>query len=287
MKNQWLALGLCGAALSLASPQILRAKVAVVMSAELGPYQEALAGATEVLSEAPKVVVLKDGKAEVGDASVVIALGGQAALADYPPGLALVYAMVPDLKVKPVGHSKLCRIGMLPDAANLFAKIKAIQPDLTSLAALGVGDSYDAYLRELSAAAALGGVQVVVKRVNQVSDLVAALRAIKDNSQGFWVPPDTLLMNPQAFKLMTDFALGSKLALYAPATSLAKMGALAGIAPSFKEIGRTAAAAANLFSQGQNPGASLAPKKSEVNINAATAKVLGLAPTAAVGMLLP
>jgi ABC-type uncharacterized transport system substrate-binding protein len=287
MKVPWLKAGLCGLALLGIPAALLQAKVVVVMSAELGPYQEALTGAKEVLAEPPEVVVLKDGKAAVGDASVVVALGGQAALAEYPPGIALVYAMVPDPKVKPSGHSKVCRIGMLPDAMNLFAKIKAIQPELSSLAALGVGDSYDAYLKDLAAAATAGGVHLVVKRVNKVPDLVAALRSIKESAQGFWVPPDTMLMNPEAFKLMTDFALGSKLALYAPATSLAKMGALAGIAPSFKEVGRCAAAAANTFSQGQNPGPSLSPKKSDVAINAGTAKALGLSPSAVAASSLP
>lgn len=286
MKPRKGALWLFTVALTALAPRPLGAGVAVVMSAELGPYQEALAGAKEALGELD-VTVLKDGKAEVKGAKTVIALGGQAALADYPAGVALVYAMVPDPKVKPSGRSKACRIGMLPDAGSLFAKIKAIQPALTSLAALGVGDSYDAYLKELASAAAGGGVKLQVKKVNKVADLVAALRAIKDSAEGFWVPPDTLLMNPESFKLMTDFALGSKLALYAPACSLAKTGALAGIAPTFKEIGRTAGNAARAFEEGKNPGALMAPQKSEVSINGATAKALGLAIAPGAGTVLP
>ena len=86
-------------------------------------------------------------------------------MANYPSGLALVYAMILNPEVKPKGQSKVCRIGMLPDSAYLFVRIKAIQPDLSSLAALVVGDSYDGYLKELAAAAAVGGIQLVVKRI--------------------------------------------------------------------------------------------------------------------------
>ena len=86
------------------------------------------------------------------------------------------------------------------DAASLFDKIKGIQPDISVLAALGVGDGYDAFLKELGAAATAAGVKLAVKKVNKISDLVGALRSIKDTAQGFWVPPDTTLMNQDAFK---------------------------------------------------------------------------------------
>ena len=263
-------------------PRAAEAKVVVVLSAELAPYQDALAGLKESVPDATSVL-LKDGQADVGAADVVVALGGQAALADYPSKAGLVVAMVADPKVKP--SRKHTRVTMLSDANVLFSKIKAIQPGISKLAAFGVESSYDGFLKALGAAAAANGAALVTKKVNKIDDLVGALRGM-NGAEALWIPPDPLLVNPDTFKLMSGFCTAGKVGLYAPATGLAKFGALAGVAPSFKEIGRAAGRAAASLEGGSDPGASVDPSKSEVMINATTAKAIGLAVPAGAGQVI-
>jgi hypothetical protein len=259
---------LMGAALCLA-PLWGRGSTVVVLSADLGPYQEAFEGVKELIPDAQSVT-LKDGKADVGSADAVIALGGQAALATYPDSSALVVAMVADSKVKPA--RPYIRVSMLPEASVLFSKMKAIQPGITSIAAFGVADSYDAYLKELGVAAQGAGVRLITRKVNQVADLVAALRAIQGQAQALWIAPDPVLISQATFKLMNDFCLANKIGLYAPAASLANTGALAGVAPTFKDIGRAAAKAAS----SGNASGNVSSNRCEIMVNAATASALGL-----------
>ena len=166
--------------------------------------------------------------------------GPWAAWRPYPDSARLVVAMVADAKLKPA-HANV-RISMLPQATSLFAKMKALQPSLSSIAAFGVENSYDGYLRELGEAAKAGGVNLEIHKVNKVADLIAALRAIQGQDQALWIAPDPGVLNTrrETFKLMNQFCLANKIGLYAPAASLAKTGALAGVAPNFKEIGRAA-----------------------------------------------
>jgi ABC-type uncharacterized transport system substrate-binding protein len=253
-------------------PLALRAAVAVVLSAEHDSYREALGGIQEALPGAT-ALVLQDGKADVGGANVVIALGDAAAMADYPPSAQLVIAMVASAKVKP---SRSCvRVGMLPDAFLVFSKVGDWVPSLDTLAIFSAGDNYDPYIKYLQAAAKVANIKLSIKRLDNAAGLVDALRGIAGKAQALWIPPDPLFLNPDSFKLISDFCQASKIGLIAPATSLVKVGALAGLAPSPREIGLTAGQAAAQILAGKNPGKQVEPENSEEALNLPLARTLG------------
>lgn len=271
MKKLCLALGLAMLAVPLAA-----ADVVAVLSGDSAPYKDALEGLKSVVGsvEAATLPALPD----LGGAKVVVTFGGEAALKSYPSSVAMVSALLPDPKLKPKHAGKLTRVGIPPDADSLASKIKSMQSG--TLAVLEPG-SYSEYVGDLKAAAGRIGLGTNIKKVSDVGDLAVKLPGLKDNAKSLWIPPDPLFMNPKTFGLISGFCKASGIALIAPVPGLARAGALAGIAPSFRQQGEAAGNAAKAYLGGGDPGAWVYSSKTEFVVNKSVAAALGLPGAAA------
>jgi hypothetical protein len=245
--------------------------VAAVLSGDSAPYKAALEGLIAEVGavDAATLPALPDLKS----AKVVVTFGGEAAIKTYPDSGAMVAALLPDPKLKPKRGGELTRVGIPPDPAGLVARIKGMQPG--TLAVLDSG-SYDDYVAALKSAAAAAGLAVDVKKVGDLADLASKLPGIKDSAKSLWIPPDPLFMNPKTFGLLVGFCKASNIGLIAPISGLAKAGALAGIAPSFKQQGQAAGVAAKAYLGGASPGAWVYSSKTEFVVNGTVAGSLGL-----------
>jgi ABC-type uncharacterized transport system substrate-binding protein len=248
--------------------------VVAVLSGDAAPYKEALEGLKAVVGEVDAATLPQ--LPSMAGAKVVVTFGGEAALKSYPASMALVAALLPDPKLKPKHAGSVTRVGLLPDAAVLISKLKALDPGISSLAAFDVDSSYGDYLAALKSAGAAAGVAVSVKKIDSVADLVGKLPAMKGSVQALWLPPDPLIMNPKTFGLLSAFCSASKIALIAPVAALARAGAFAGISPSFKAVGEAAGEAAGAYSDGQNPGALVYPSHIETVLNTDVATAVGI-----------
>jgi ABC-type uncharacterized transport system substrate-binding protein len=266
------ALGL--AALLFSCTQLPAGSIVAVLSGNQVPYQEALEGLKTALGGTVDSAVLPD-KPDLHQAKVVVTFGTQAALENYPNQIQ-IYALVPDESVHP-GSSlgKPTRVEMLPEPEALAAHVLQLQPNLKTLAAINVNDGYTAFLGRLEAALAAKGVGLVRANVDSAGDLPAALRTAKDKAQGLWMPPEPLLLNLQNFNLATSFCGNFGIALYAPVASLAKLGALAGIAPGFKDVGAAAGKAAQARLAGGSESV-VYPHRTVVALNTAAAAKAGV-----------
>jgi ABC-type uncharacterized transport system substrate-binding protein len=94
---------------------------------------------------------------------------------------------------------------------------------------------------------------------------------LKGAVQGFYIPPDPLFINGKVLGVLTGFCNDAGIALFLPVLGLEKMGAYASVAPSFKEIGRTAGLAAQSYLQGETPGDWVYSVKAESQLNNAVA----------------
>lgn len=258
----------------LASASAHAASVVAVLSGDAAPYKEALAGLKSAFPDAEAATLPE--MPNMGGAKVIVTFGGEAALKKYPASAALVAALLPDPKMKPKHGGSVTRVGLLPDPGVLVAKIKALHPGSSSMAAFDVGGLYAEYLSGLKAAGASAGLVVNVKRVDAVTDLAGKLPAMKGSVQVLWIPPDPLIMNPQTFTLLTGFCSAAKIALIAPVAALAQAGAFAGISPSFNAVGKAAGKAAEAYISGGNPGALVYPSSVETVLNSATAAAIGV-----------
>lgn len=260
---------LLGAAIAAAP---LRASTVVaVLSGDSAPYKEALEGLKAVVADVDSAIL--PALPNLGGAKVVVTFGGEAALKSYPSSLAMVAALLPDPKLKPRHGGSLSRVGIPPDPAVLAAKIRSIQSG--TLAVFDPG-SYSEYVAQLKSAGSAAGLNVDVKKVSDVADLAARLPGLKDSAKSLWIPPDPLFMNPKTFGLLSGFCKSAGIALIAPVPGLARAGALAGIAPTFKQQGRAAGVAALAYQGGSNPGAWVYSDKTEFVVNKGVAAALGL-----------
>ena len=258
----------------LGGAPLLASDVVAVLSGASGPYQEALAGLQGVLGPVPNATL--PALPDLAGAKVVVTFGSEAALKSYPGSVALVAALLPDPSLQIDHGGSLTKVGLPPAAAVLVAKMKALNPMASELAALNPNGSYSAYLAQLKAAVAAAGMTLVVKKVSSLSDLGATLPGLKGEVQSLWVPPDPLFMNPQTFGILTAFCKGAGIGFFAPVAGLARAGSLAGVAPSFKQVGATAAGAAKAYVAGGSPGAWVYPQRAETTVNTTVAAQLGL-----------
>ena len=262
----FFAAALCAAACSLPS------RVVVVQDDEQDSFKEALSGVKDLIPDVRSVLV-KDGIAGIGAGDVVVALGDQSAQADYPASTRVVAALLadPEQKIARAGS----RVSSLPDAFCLMSKIHDLVPNLGTLAVFNTQDHFKSYIKYLGAAGFVTTTKVVSYPVNSPTDLITALRALPGQAQALWLTPETALLDLERFRLISSYCLANKIALIAPVTVLANSGALAGVSPRFRDLGRAAAQTATDLANGKTAGPTVSTEKCEAFINVDTAKALG------------
>jgi hypothetical protein len=239
-----------GFALGLAATGALgAAEVVAVLSADSAPYKAALAGLQAKLGAVDSAVL--PALPDLKDAKVIVSFGGEAALKGYPARAALVAALLPDPKLKPKHGGPLTRVGIPPDPTVLAEKIRSVASG--TLAVLDSGN-YSDYIAAFKSAAAAVELTVQVEKVRDLADLALKLPGLKGKAKALWVPPDPLFMNPKTFGLLSGFCKAGDMALIAPLPALVKVGATAGIAPTFQQQGEAAGAAAKAYLAGGAPG---------------------------------
>lgn len=253
-------------------------EVVAVLSGSTGPYTEALAGLESVVGPVDSAILPK--LPHLVGAKVIVTFGSEAALKDYPGSAPLVAALLPDPQVAPRHAAGVTRVGLPPAAPKLVGKIRQLQSGASVLAVIDPAGAYGDYLVALKSAAAGAGLELTLKRVDSLSDLASKLPALKGSAQALWVPPDPLFMNPKTFMLIANFCRSSGIGMYAPLASLARLGALAGLAPSFDQQGRAAGAAVQSWLGGVNPGAWVYSDNVEFIVNKDVAAGLGISASA-------
>lgn len=228
------------------------AAVVVVLGGAGTAFSDAADGVKTVFPDAQVVTVPE--QPSLKGAKVVLTFGAAAAAQSVPGSLPLVVAMLADPNFEVEHSGSVTRVGFPPEAAVLAAKIKALDPKVTTLAVIDPKGAYAPYFSALKTAAAAHGMSVQVKKVGSVSSLVGMLPGLKGTVQALYVPPDSLLMTSSVFTVLTHFCHDSAIGLFAPVLGLEKAGALAAVAPSYKDLGKAAALAGQTYLQGGNPG---------------------------------
>jgi hypothetical protein len=247
-------------------------RVLVVMSADTGPYREAVAGAVEVLGEEAHAVVAGKAPPPVpGSVTAVIVLGSRASLFDFPGRLRFVQAMNPGV---PGVGLKAVRIAMEADPAVLTDRLLRLQPSLARLAVLHQTGEAGEYAADLVRAGAARGVAVRPLGLADSGELPDALRRLAGTVDALWIPPDPLLVNAGSLTILVEFARANRVPLYVPTAGLVALGATAAVAPTFREYGRLGARAAAGTSG--PPGAVIYPTEVETVVSRKGMAAVGL-----------
>lgn len=230
---------LAAAAAGAAEPPL---RVLVFMSADTGPYREAVAGIREVLgTDVPAAVAVAPPHVPAA-ADIVVTLGSLAASWEYPARVRLVHAMSPGI---PSERLRGIRVAMSPAPAALVEKLLALQPSCRRLGVPYRSAEAAAYAAELAGAGLARGLAVDVLDVGGDEDLPDVLRRLVGSVDALWVPPDPLLVNGVNLATLVQFARANRIPLYVPTAGLVALGGTAAVAPSFRELGRRSAQAAS------------------------------------------
>jgi ABC-type uncharacterized transport system substrate-binding protein len=271
--------GLAALGLFLWAPAAVWADdVVAVLSSNLKPYQETLAGLQQALGYPVSVLYLSDHKPSIpAGTQVVVAIGGEAALQNYPRDIPLIYCVAPGI-VLPANERKAptTKIYMTPSGSVVLNEIKALQPHLKSLGIIGLAERRDAFDVELQEAGKALGIQVWVEKMKTPNELPDHLRSLRPHIDALWIPPDPRLITRQNFSLIKEFCLANRIAFYVPTIELADQGATASVAASFDDMGRTAGLMVKALMKGQAQSAKVYPAQPRIAINLKAAADIGL-----------
>ena len=265
----------------LALPLSARAQngIVAVLSSDLGPYGEAYAGFVEAYGQPVALINLKNDRFQLpSDTRVVVAFGGKAALLDYPDNVALIYCLAPGVCLSSeYRRGRSAKVAMVPTALSLLTHLRQVQPALHRLSVFWASEAQEAYLQELGVVAEGLGIHVRSIRVSGADDLPDGLRAVlRQGVEGIWLPPDPVLINARSFSLFREFSRSNDVPLYVPTSSLLNRGAVASVACSFDEIGRTAGRLALTALSGGVSSGVVHPERVAFRVNEKAAQDAGL-----------
>ena len=251
------------------------APVIAVLSADMAPYREALAGLRDILgADVPSFILPYQQPLITPATKVVITFGIKALQLDYPASVAVVHTLAPAIRdydsLRKSGLS--VHIAMTPTAKVLIARLKTIQPGLKRLGIIWAGESVDFSIAALRIEAENNGIALSAFRAAVPDDVPGVLRSINRQIDALWLPLDPALLTAQSFEVIKEYALGNNMPLYVPTEKLVEAGAAASISTSFADIGRTAAGAAKKILNSEKIEDAVYPAQVETAINLVTAE---------------
>ncbi len=266
-----------------------QADIVLLSEPAVPQYKEAADAAQKLAPDASFAdVASPDAVNQLQHADVVLAVGQKALdLARVTvPEKPIVYAMVLAAQAQP-GKTVTGVALEVPPFAQ-FAQWKQMRFDGTR-----VGVIYDAresgpYVEEAGKAAGALGLTLISRPVRDAKDIKNALADLAGKIDVLWLVPDPKLFTMDMFRFVLAYTLDRKIALLGFLDAFTQSGALASMAPDYKDIGRRAMRLA-LGIAGRPPEQRLpvpAPMTSpgSLTLNLKTARQLGIdIPDALVG----
>jgi len=253
--------------------------VIVVLSSNLKPYQEALAGFRQEYGKEITSFALSEKEPIIQkNTRIVVAIGGKAALYSYPNNVRLIYCLSPGLLVAEGEYKNPpIKIHTSPAFYKVVSKFKDIQPSLKRLGVLYVSDSIKDYFKDRKKIDADLGVMLVTNQMQTPDELPDQLRSLIGKIDGLWIPPDPALISQTALSIIREFSRANRIPFYVPTDGLTDQGALAAVSGSFAEIGKTAAHVASGALAGEEMKGVFFPQKLQTSVNLTVAKELQMA----------
>ncbi len=205
--------------------------------------------------------------------NIVVAFGAKAALRKYPDGITLIYALAPGLVVP---DPNAIKINMTMAAARLLLNLRKVTPGLKRLGVPWKSRRYGEYAEKLSVAGRPLGIEVNSIPISGIPDIPDGIRSQRGRIDSLWLPPDPLLINAESLAIFVEFSRANAIALFVPTSGLVAQGAIASVAPTFREMGRLAAIAARRAPTASDSGRIIYPERAEIVINKGEAARIGL-----------
>jgi putative ABC transport system substrate-binding protein len=256
------------ALLSAATPAIA-ADVAVVMSADVDAYAEALKGFKAALQH--KIVAQYDmegdfdrGRKQVAEIrgkvkpDLIFAVGIWAlqAVAKDATSVPVVYAMVLNPpSVIGAGAKNITGASMNVSVEQTIRVLKQLSPQIRRVGVMFDRSKTGYLVAKAEAVAREGGLQLVTREIHSPKEAIVGLDALGEQGiDALWVLPDETNLAPAVLQQMLLFSYRRRVPLIGLSESQAQMGAVLSLSfASSEDIGRQAGELANSILAGKAP----------------------------------
>jgi putative ABC transport system substrate-binding protein len=217
--------------------------VVALTDGRVAQYKEALAAAQTQLPEAV-VVDLAAGdptaRLKQQQPAVILAVGQRAlqAARAAAPETPVVHCMV--LGAAAAGSRTVTGVRLEVSPAELLGQIKAVVPHATRIGAIYDPRTLGWYHDEADKAAKGLGLSLVTKAVSDARDVRGAADALAGQIDVLWLWPDPKLINSEMFSVLLLATIDRRVALVGFLDSFTQAGALASVAPDYREAGKRA-----------------------------------------------
>jgi putative tryptophan/tyrosine transport system substrate-binding protein len=267
--------------------------VAILKSNDLTYYNEAVAGATQVLT-ADATITVYDLRGNVtGGRSIaeklraeqpdlVIAVGLKAALAakleifDSP----VVVCMVMTPESYGLTASNFYGVLMQAPIVQQLTSLHAVMPQAKRIGLLYDERFTGPIVQEATKEAEKLGLQVVPALIAAPDDLPAALRALTPKIDALWLIQDQTVVSEASVRFILETTLDAKVPVFAFSTTLVQQGALGALVVDGTDTGRQAGYIGKrlLRKEPMKGSRFVRPEKPELALNLNVASYLGLKP---------
>jgi ABC-type uncharacterized transport system substrate-binding protein len=245
------------------------ADVAVVMSADVDAYADALKGFKDALQHRIVAQYNMEGDFDRGRKQVaeiqakvkpdlIFAVGIWAlqAVAKDAPGIPLVYAMVLNPpSVIGAGAKNITGASMNVPVEQTIRVLKQLGPQIRRVGVIFDRSKTGYLVARAEGLAREGGLQLVSREIHSPKEAISALDALGEQGiDALWVLPDETNLAPPVLQQMMLFSYRRKVPLIGLSEAQAQMGALLTLSfASSEDIGRQAGELANSILAGKAP----------------------------------
>ena len=245
---------------------LLVLKVAVLVSRPLAAYDEALAGIKEGIGEEAQLEVLDmrgnviEGrklarKVEDGGYAVCVTVGPEASVVakNETTRVPIVFAMVTGARGLGLKTANVTGVtfDVLPE--QQLELLQLLRKEARRIGVLYDPRRFSTVVDEASRVAARAGVQLILAPVDSATEVPSAFRRIQQQIDGLWLLPDSTVVTAESFKYLLMETMQRGQVLLAFSEELVDRGALAAVAPSYRQVGRQAAALVKRVLAGVSP----------------------------------
>ena len=291
-QRQLLGLLCLVAAFSAPMPGLAAQDIAILKSADIAAYNQAVTSFTEALG--PSFVYstydlhgdAQEGrqlarKIRASDASLVLAVGLKAAIAaklelvDVP----VIYCMVIDPARYDLKAPNLTGLLLeIPIERHLGAVRQAL-PAVRRIGVLYDPAKSQSLVEDARRQARMQGFELIAKSVASDRDVAAAARSLMSQIDLLWLIPDSTVLSEDSLRFLLDLAMEHNIPTVGFSPEFVRSGALLSLSVSYADTGRQAAQLGKRFLSGEgldSAGRLIPPSQSRITINLRTLRFLGL-----------
>lgn len=224
-------------------------EVAVLKSADIRPYEEALQGfrsscgcrVTEIDQPENDLAAISsedlrskpDGVLAIG----LDALGHLGALGELP----VVFTMVPDQKIKTPLKKNVSGVYIGSGPEKYIHSIQELFPSCKRIGLVYDPKNSESFVQEAMSVAESRGINLVIKKAGRPEEVPSLIESMRNRIDLFWMLPDATILSPEATKFLLLFSFQSRVPVFTFSKKYVEMGAVAGLNSSPFEMGVQAA----------------------------------------------